>query len=52
MMKHGDPKDAWVNPQGGHMGRSKEWSSGDISQKVVMPWIVRALAAAPKKAKE
>ena len=22
LMKHRDPKDVWVNPEGGHMGRS------------------------------
>ena len=53
MMKHGDPKDAWVNPAGGHMGRSQSWSSRDVFQRVVLPWIVRRLdmpqtvAAAP-----
>jgi pimeloyl-ACP methyl ester carboxylesterase len=25
LMKHGDPKDVWVNPEGGHMGRSASW---------------------------
>ena len=45
MMKHGDPKDAWVNPAGGHMGRSSGWSSRDVFTKVVLPWIVRRLEA-------
>ncbi len=44
LMKHGDPKDVWVNPAGGHMGRSQGWSSRDIFQKVVLPWIVRKLS--------
>ena len=43
MMKHGDPKDTWVNPAGGHMGRSQQWSSRQIFERVVMPWIVRQL---------
>ena len=43
LMKHGDPKDAWVNPAGGHMGRSADWSSRDVFTKVVLPWIVRRL---------
>jgi pimeloyl-ACP methyl ester carboxylesterase len=43
LMKHGDPKDAWVNPAGGHMGRSADWPARDIFQKVVLPWIVRRL---------
>jgi pimeloyl-ACP methyl ester carboxylesterase len=43
LMKHGDPKDAWVNPAGGHMGRSADWSSRDVFLKVVLPWIARRL---------
>ncbi|HZN23691.1 MAG TPA: hypothetical protein VFB75_05670, partial [Burkholderiales bacterium] len=43
MMKYGDPKDTWVNPVGGHMGRSPQWSSRQIFERVVMPWIVRQL---------
>lgn len=45
LMKHGDPKDTWVNPAGGHMGRSAQWPPRVISEKVVMPWIVRKLEA-------
>jgi esterase FrsA len=44
MMKHGDPKDVWVNPEGGHMGRSEKWPQGRIIERVVMPWIERAMA--------
>lgn len=43
LMKHGDPKEVWVNPAGGHMGRSQGWPSRDIFTKVVLPWIVRRL---------
>lgn len=46
LMKHGDPKDVWVNPAGGHMGRSQDWSSRDIFTRVVLPWIVRRLEVA------
>jgi hypothetical protein len=41
MIKHGDPKDAWVNSASGHMGRSQQWPARVIS--VVMPWIARQL---------
>jgi hypothetical protein len=34
-----------VNPAGGHMGRSQDWSSRDIFTRVVLPWIVRKLDA-------
>jgi pimeloyl-ACP methyl ester carboxylesterase len=47
MMKHGDPKDTWVNPVGGHMGRSANWSSAAIADRVVRPWIFRTLGVAP-----
>jgi len=45
LLEHGDAKDAWVNPQGGHMGRSKEWPPSAISEKVLMPWIVQRMLA-------
>lgn len=36
------PKEAWINPQGGHMGRDlKGWSDARILQTVVVPWILR-----------
>lgn len=41
LLEHGDAKDAWINPQGGHMGRSPQWSGGAIAERVLMPWILR-----------
>jgi len=35
----GTPKAAWVNPSGGHTGRSEEWPNSRISDEVVLPWI-------------
>jgi dienelactone hydrolase len=43
LLEHGDAKEAWVNPQGGHMGRSAHWPSSAIAEKVLMPWITRRL---------
>jgi dienelactone hydrolase len=43
LLEHGDAKDAWVNPQGGHMGRSPHWPSSAIAEKVLMPWMLRRL---------
>ena len=43
LLEHGDAKDAWVNPQGGHMGRSPDWPPSAISEKVLMPWIVKRM---------
>jgi len=35
------PKEAWINPQGGHMGRDlKGWSDARIFRTVVVPWIL------------
>jgi pimeloyl-ACP methyl ester carboxylesterase len=51
MMKHGDPKDAWVNPAGGHMGRSPQWTSRAINERVVTPWIARQLGVQQQVAK-
>ena len=36
-------KDAWVNPTGGHIGRNREWSDGQILDQVVVPWLARKL---------
>lgn len=43
LLKHGDAKEAWVNPAGGHMGRSPEWPANAIFEQVVMPWMLRRL---------
>ncbi|MHB8217763.1 MAG: alpha/beta hydrolase family protein [Candidatus Sulfotelmatobacter sp.] len=46
------PKEAWINPQGGHMGRDpKVWSDPMIFQQVTMPWIVRRVAARSEPSK-
>ena len=47
LLQHGDAKEAWVNPQGGHMGRSAAWPADAIFEHVVMPWMLRRLQAAP-----
>jgi dienelactone hydrolase len=45
LLRHGDAKDAWVNPKGRHMGRSSDWSGHAIQERVLMPWIVKRLSA-------
>jgi esterase FrsA len=38
------PKEAWINPRGGHMGRdAKGWSDPLIFERVAMPWILRIM---------
>ncbi|MBX5490206.1 MAG: hypothetical protein IRZ14_03535 [Chloroflexi bacterium] len=46
LLRHGTPKGAWVNPQGGHMGRSADWPDTVIFERVVLPWLVRMLQGA------
>ena len=43
LLEHGSAKDAWVNPEGGHMGRSPEWPSSRIADEVLLPWIARII---------
>jgi len=43
LMRSGSPKDVWINPQGGHMGRNKEVSDQKIFETVTLPWVVRML---------
>src|SRR5271163_548976 len=45
LMSKGDvPKEAWVNPQGGHLGRQKKvWPDPRIFKMVIIPWLVKVL---------
>jgi len=45
LLHSGDtPKEAWINPVGGHMGRdAKAWPDPVIFRKVTMPWLLRTL---------
>jgi esterase FrsA len=39
MLQSGSPKHAWVNPEGGTMGRSLTLKDDKIFDEVVMPWV-------------
>src|SRR5713226_5732157 len=45
LLDKGDvPKEAWINPQGGHLGRQvKVWPDPVIFKQVIIPWLVRTL---------
>jgi esterase FrsA len=45
LLTKGDvPKDAWINPQGGHLGRQvKVWPDPRIFKEVIIPWLLRDL---------
>ena len=43
LLAHGTAKEAWVNPDGGHMGRSEQWQQNLITSCIVLPWLVRAV---------
>jgi esterase FrsA len=49
LLSSGDvPKEAWINPQGGHLGRQiKVWPDPVIFRKVIIPWLVRTMEVAP-----
>ncbi len=39
-----NPADAvWINPEGGHMGRSADWSGKRIFAEVTAPWLAQIL---------
>ena len=44
LMRSGSPKEVWINPQGGHMGRNVAVSDQKIFETVTLPWVVRMLA--------
>lgn len=54
LLSNGDvPKEAWINPQGGHLGRQvKVWPDPVIFRKVIIPWLVRVLEVTPTSAHE
>jgi hypothetical protein len=47
LLSKGDtPKEAWINPAGGHLGRqAKVWPDPVIFKQVIIPWLVRELRA-------
>ncbi len=47
LLSSGDvPKEAWINPQGGHLGRQvKVWPDPVIFRQVIIPYLVRKLEA-------
>ena len=51
LLDKGDvPKTAWINPQGGHLGRQVGvWPDPRIFKEVIIPWLVRTLEPATAK---
>jgi esterase FrsA len=47
LLSQGDvPKDAWINPSGGHLGRQVGvWPDPRIFREVIIPWLVKTLQA-------
>jgi esterase FrsA len=45
LLSKGDtPKTAWINPQGGHLGRQAQvWPDAVIFKQVIVPWLVQTL---------
>ena len=40
------PREAWINPAGGHMGRTAgTWPDPVIFKKIILPWEARHLSA-------
>jgi esterase FrsA len=50
LLSKGDtPKTAWINPQGGHLGRQVGvWPDPRIFREVIIPWLVKTLQAPDK----
>ena len=49
LLDSGDvPKEAWINPQGGHLGRQVGvWPDPRIFREVILPWLARDLDVKP-----
>ena len=52
LLSNGDvPKDAWINPKGGHLGRQvKVYPDPVILRMVIVPWLARNLEMEPANA--
>jgi len=52
ILNSGDvPKEAWINPQGGHLGRQvKVWPDPVIFRQVIIPYLLRKLDAGSTEA--
>ena len=48
-----EPREAWINPAGGHMGRTADkWPDPVIFRKIILPWEVRHLNAKAARHKD
>ncbi|MSQ70134.1 MAG: alpha/beta hydrolase [Betaproteobacteria bacterium] len=43
LLRSGSVKEAWVNPEGGHIGRGRDWPDTRIFKEVVVPWLANRL---------
>ena len=52
LMQSGDsPKELWLNPKGGHLGRElKGWTDPVIFSKIIIPWELRLIEESKKTA--
>ena len=48
LLRTGTPKFAWVNPDGGHVGRSAQVAETKIHRAVIVPWLAQVLGATPQ----
>jgi esterase FrsA len=48
LLRTGTPKFAWVNPIGGHVGRSANMGEEKIHGGIIVPWLAQMLAATPQ----
>jgi esterase FrsA len=44
LQRTGTAKEAWVNPQGAHIGRGPGWPDRKILTDVALPWLVRVVS--------
>lgn len=44
LLRTGNAKSAWINPNGGHMGRDAHgWADPAIFKEITMPWLLHAM---------
>lgn len=45
LLQSGQPKSAWLNPEGIHLGRTADWNDERIMLEVIMPWVLSTFKA-------
>ena len=44
LLTRGDAKEAWINPNGAHMGFGAGWGPDRTIREIITPWLLKKIA--------